>query len=133
MPITPALLTLQQRRRAQNRASQRAFRERKEIHVKGLQGQLEQLHETHQDLLQTYNKQSKQVKDLNTKIAKLVAELDACRSRQATNSTSFAAWDFPQNFDGFASLDSMVEPKEKGRGPTAEDDYFTCSSFDRLS
>src|SRR5258708_33057856 len=48
-------LTSHQRRRAQNRASQRAFRERKEKHVKGLEHQLEDLHEKHQDLLQSFN------------------------------------------------------------------------------
>ncbi|OAL33332.1 hypothetical protein AYO20_07343 [Fonsecaea nubica] len=68
-----------QRRRAQNRASQRAFRERKEKHVKGLEYQLETLNEKHQDLLCSYNKQSDSIIRLNTKIAQLQADLEALR------------------------------------------------------
>ncbi len=64
-----------QRRRAQNRASQRAFRERKEKHVKGLEFQLESLHEKHQDLLQSYTKQVDSIVKLNSKIAHLQTEL----------------------------------------------------------
>ncbi|KIW27603.1 hypothetical protein, variant [Cladophialophora immunda] len=67
------------RRRAQNRASQRAFRERKEKHVKGLEYQLETLNEKHQDLLCSYNKQSDSIVRLNRKIAQLQADLEALR------------------------------------------------------
>ncbi|KIW89745.1 uncharacterized protein Z519_09902 [Cladophialophora bantiana CBS 173.52] len=67
------------RRRAQNRASQRAFRERKERHVKGLEYQLETLNEKHQDLLCSYNKQSDSIVRLNRKIAQLQADLDALK------------------------------------------------------
>ncbi|KIX95080.1 uncharacterized protein Z520_09390 [Fonsecaea multimorphosa CBS 102226] len=68
-----------QRRRAQNRASQRAFRERKEKHLKGLEYQLETLNEKHQDLLCSYNKQSDSIIRLNRKIAQLQADLEAFR------------------------------------------------------
>lgn len=71
---------LKQRRRAQNRASQRAFRERKERHVKGLEHQLELLNEKHQDLLCTYNKQSEGVAKLNRRIAQLTADLKALKA-----------------------------------------------------
>ncbi|OAP61428.1 hypothetical protein AYL99_03631 [Fonsecaea erecta] len=67
------------RRRAQNRASQRAFRERKEKHVKALECQLETLNEKHQDLLCSYNKQSDSIVRLNRKIAQLQADLEALR------------------------------------------------------
>jgi bZIP transcription factor len=52
----PALISAQ-RRRAQNRASQRAFRERKERHVKSLEQQLEDLHQQYEELLQAYDQQ----------------------------------------------------------------------------
>ena len=45
---------IRQRRRAQNRASQRAFRERKRSHTEDLQQQLDKLHESHQFLQETY-------------------------------------------------------------------------------
>ena len=47
-------LTLQ-RRRAQNRASQRAFRERKEKHVQHLENELEQLEAKHHTLERNYS------------------------------------------------------------------------------
>jgi len=68
------------RRRAQNRASQRAFRERKDKHVKGLEIQLESLNEKHQDLLCSYNKQSENVAKLNCKIAALQSNLKTLKS-----------------------------------------------------
>jgi hypothetical protein len=73
-------LTSPQRRRAQNRASQRAFRERKEKHVKGLETQLELLNEKHQDLLCSYNKQSDCIVKLNREIAKLMTDLKALKT-----------------------------------------------------
>ncbi|KMQ43866.1 hypothetical protein HL42_5386 [Trichophyton rubrum] len=60
------------RRRAQNRASQRAFRERKEKHVKGLESQLHALHEQHQSLLQSYNSQANEVESLRKKVQELM-------------------------------------------------------------
>jgi hypothetical protein len=72
-----------QRRRAQNRASQRAFRERKERHVKGLESQLELLHEKHQDLLCSYNRQAEGIEKLNSKIAKLTGDLSRLRTMAA--------------------------------------------------
>lgn len=45
---------IRQRRRAQNRASQRAFRERKRGHTEDLQQQLDKLNESHQILQKTY-------------------------------------------------------------------------------
>ncbi|KAK5044492.1 hypothetical protein LTR84_010773 [Exophiala bonariae] len=59
------------KRRMQNRASQRAFRDRKERHVKGLEEQLELLHEKHQDLRCSYNCQTKGFEKLDLKISKL--------------------------------------------------------------
>ena len=66
----------QQRRRAQNRASQRAFRERKEKHAQDLQRQLEELEKKHKELLDSHS----ELDDLNKK---LVAEIDNLRRRCA--------------------------------------------------
>ena len=96
-PLSPfsAKLTLPlppfKRRRAQNRASQRAFRERKEKHVKSLETQLELLHEKHQDLLCTFNKQSDSVDKLNRKVEKLKGDLKVLRAATTGRSPLAAA------------------------------------------
>ncbi|KAK2818448.1 hypothetical protein FQN49_007891 [Arthroderma sp. PD_2] len=64
--------TMHLRRRAQNRASQRAFRERKEKHVKGLESQLQTLHEQYQNLLQSYNSQANEVDSLKKRVQELM-------------------------------------------------------------
>jgi hypothetical protein len=64
-------LTFSQRRRTQNRASQRAFRERKEKHVKSLEQQLKDLHEKHQDLLQSHTRQAGAITKLDTELQTL--------------------------------------------------------------
>jgi len=92
------------RRRAQNRASQRAFRERKEKHVKGLERQLEDLHEKHQDLLQSYTRQADEVSKLNGRISELTAELTALRSGP---DQSFSEMLMPDKFDKFDKFDAF--------------------------
>ncbi|WEW56808.1 hypothetical protein PRK78_002263 [Emydomyces testavorans] len=76
---TENLSSMHLRRREQNRASQRAFRERKERHVRALENQLQCLHEQHQDLLQSYTRQSEEVRNLNVKINELISELDTLK------------------------------------------------------
>lgn len=73
----PNKLSLQ-RRRAQNRASQRAFRERKEKHVQHLEEQLEDLETKHRtlaksytDLDSTHDKLKREVKQLRGELASL--------------------------------------------------------------
>lgn len=81
---------LLQRRRAQNRASQRAFRERKEKHVKLLEDQLQLLHDQHHSLLHSYSQQTMKVSELNEQIEKLTSELNFLRSSYNELSTPFA-------------------------------------------
>jgi predicted nuclease with TOPRIM domain len=95
---------LKQRRRAQNRASQRAFRERKEKHVKGLEHQLEDLHEKHQDLLQSYARQTDEVSKLNNRISELDAELTTLRS---CHDRSYDDMLMPDRFDKFDHFDAF--------------------------
>ncbi|RVX67539.1 hypothetical protein B0A52_08892 [Exophiala mesophila] len=92
------------RRRAQNRASQRAFRERKEKHVKGLEHQLEDLHEKHQDLLQSYTRQADEVTKLNNRIAELTSELGTLRSCQ---DQTFSEMLMPEKFDKFDAFSAQ--------------------------
>ncbi|KAK2764446.1 hypothetical protein FQN54_009140 [Arachnomyces sp. PD_36] len=81
---------MHQRRREQNRASQRAFRERKEKHVKGLQDQLESLQEKHQSLVQSYSQQANKVVELNERIGELTQEINVLRRPYNEAPASFA-------------------------------------------
>ncbi|OCT49351.1 hypothetical protein CLCR_05078 [Cladophialophora carrionii] len=66
-----------QRRRAQNRASQRAFRERKERHLRSLKATLETIGDKHRKLLDSYSQQSEAVMKLKGRIAELNAQIAA--------------------------------------------------------
>ncbi|KIW20553.1 hypothetical protein PV08_01128 [Exophiala spinifera] len=95
--------TSKARRRAQNRASQRAFRERKDRHVKGLEYQLETLNEKHQDLLTSYSKQADNIARLYNRITDLQ---DQIRKAKVTNdhgvvSQSTNSNPTPDCFDAF--------------------------------
>lgn len=113
---------LQKRRRAQNRASQRAFRERKEKHVKGLEHQLEDLHEKHQDLLQSYTRQADEVSKLNGRISELTAELNTLRTCQDQSFSEMLMPDKFDKFDAFSTHDNMIY-----NGP---DCYFDKNAVD---
>ncbi|KAI1614945.1 hypothetical protein EDD37DRAFT_650048 [Exophiala viscosa] len=95
------------RRRAQNRASQRAFRERKEKHVKGLERQLEDLHEKHQDLLQSYTRQADEVTRLNNRIVDLNGELNTLRNCQDQSFSEMLMPDKFDKFDAFSATDML--------------------------
>ncbi|MCJ1351844.1 MAG: hypothetical protein MMC33_001828 [Icmadophila ericetorum] len=73
--------TMHMRRRAQNRASQRAFRERKEKHAQNLQKQLDELEAKHQGLLASYEK-------LDTTNSRLEKELQQIREKMRVIQTS---------------------------------------------
>ena len=75
-----------QRRREQNRMSQRMFRERKLNYVKGIEKQLEDLNEKYQDLLVSYNNQTKEYNVLLSRIVNLMAK--------AANNTEVEAFSF---------------------------------------
>ncbi|KAK5192787.1 hypothetical protein LTR99_010336 [Exophiala xenobiotica] len=92
------------RRRAQNRASQRAFRERKERHVKGLEYQLETLNEKHQDLMASYSKQASSVAQLYRRITELQAQIKAVKTANDQSLPPHASNSklLPDSFDAFA-------------------------------
>lgn len=64
-----------QRRRAQNRASQRAFRERKRSHTEDLQQQLDKLHETYRSLQETYQQKVNELSKMQIFVEELSFEI----------------------------------------------------------
>ncbi|KAL9138471.1 MAG: hypothetical protein Q9175_000312 [Cornicularia normoerica] len=89
------------RRRAQNRASQRAFRERKEKHVQHLEHELEELEAKHRNLSRSYT-------DLDSTHAKLKQEVKQLRSEleSVKSSPEGSVSEHPQSnnfFDPFSS------------------------------
>ena len=66
--------------------------------MKGLENQLEDLHEKHQDLLQSYNRQASEVSRLTGKISDLTTELNSMRN---CPDQSFSEMMMPEKFDKF--------------------------------
>ncbi|EEP79716.1 predicted protein [Uncinocarpus reesii 1704] len=93
------LSSMHLRRRAQNRASQRAFRERKEKHVKALEDQLQCLHEQHQALLYSYTRQSEEVGRLKDVIKELMSELELLKTANNIAFSGIGSPDRPGVFD----------------------------------
>ncbi|MCJ1239458.1 hypothetical protein MMC14_007454 [Varicellaria rhodocarpa] len=98
------LSTMHMRRRAQNRASQRAFRERKEKHAQDLQHQLDELESKHKALQESYEK----LRGTNAKIAEeleqlrdKIGSLELCRNK---------------NFDDMMASE-LLEPFDFDRSP----------------
>jgi AP-1-like transcription factor len=70
----------QQRRREQNRSSQRAYRERKEKHQRELEGQIADWQHKHQQLARTYSQQTDEVKRLKRQIENLNTEITSLQN-----------------------------------------------------
>ncbi|EXJ86252.1 hypothetical protein A1O1_06622 [Capronia coronata CBS 617.96] len=86
-----------ERRREQNRSSQRAYRERKERHQKELEGQIADWHQKHKQLSQSYSQQSKEVTRLKMQIEQLNDEISQLQSCSSTLCGSLC--ESPQEFD----------------------------------
>lgn len=108
-PLTPrAFANPSQRRRAQNRASQRAFRERKEKHVQHLEHELEELEAKHQnlsrsytDLDSTYGKLKQEVKQLRNELESVKSSREGSVNENAQpNSNFFDPFSSDNNFFG---------------------------------
>ena len=67
---------IRQRRRAQNRASQRAFRERQIRHTKDLEAKLNKLIELHHDLRDAYQQKADEVDTLCAHVEELNKEIN---------------------------------------------------------
>ncbi|OQV03032.1 hypothetical protein CLAIMM_08132 [Cladophialophora immunda] len=64
-----------ERRRAQNRVSQQAFRARKESHIKALEKQLEALKNEHERMLKDFARRQAEIDRLKARIAELGVEI----------------------------------------------------------
>lgn len=109
-PIQPLIARLPlanilQRRRAQNRASQRAFRERKEKHVQHLERELEELETKYRNLSRSYT-------DLDSTHSKLKQEVD--QLRDALKSSR----------QGSANSEPLQPPGNNFFDPFATDNFF---------
>ncbi len=86
-------LNKQDRRRYQNRVSQRAFRERKDKERATLDDQLKQLADKHQRLLESYSSQSVEVGRLKAEIQDLTRTIDALSSKEdGLNGSTDGTW-----------------------------------------
>ncbi|KAJ9615212.1 hypothetical protein H2200_001286 [Cladophialophora chaetospira] len=133
------------RRRAQNRASQRAFRERKERHLRGLKATLETLGDEHRRLLGSYSQQSEAVMTLKGRIAELNAQIAAYSVRPAQQQLGFFSQS--QNgcqpeFDQFDAFSFHSKPSNspdnifwqgQGCGDVARVDMFKLPASDNLT
>ena len=94
-----------QRRRAQNRASQRAFRERKEKHVQHLEHELEELERKHQNLSRSYTDLDSTHAKVKQEVKQLRRELESVKSsREGSVNENPQANNF---FDPFSSDNSF--------------------------
>ena len=96
-------LPLLQRRRAQNRASQRAFRERKEKHVQHLEHELEELENKHRTLEKSYTDLDSTHAQLKQEVKQLRSELESVKSSREGSTISEPSTQSSQYFDPFAS------------------------------
>ena len=70
--------------------------------MKGLEHQLEDLHEKHQELVQSYSRKADEVSKLNRKIQELDQELEALRTSSDLSFNEFLA---PEKFDAIPGSD----------------------------
>jgi predicted nuclease with TOPRIM domain len=80
--------------------------------VKGLEHQLEDLHEKHQDLLQSYTRQADEVTKLTTRISELNAELEALRTCADQSFSDLMSPDKFEKFDAFSGHDMLYNGPE---------------------
>lgn len=101
--------------------------------MKGLEYQLEDLHERHQDLLQSYNKQAEEVTRLTTRITELSTELQNMRraSEADCDGSNLAHGNFDA-FDAFSSMDDLYQGSSYGFDRTGSglNSDFVLHSFE---
>ena len=126
-----------QRRRAQNRASQQAIRQRKEKHISALQDQLGLLTAKHIDLQSSYTHQSLTIQQLHKRIAEINTELSGIRSASqgqwpvARRQQPIHGWDA---FDTFDAYTLTTDPTSSTRAayqpaPAPINPMYTETSF----
>ena len=92
-----------QRRRAQNRASQRAFRDRKEKHVLRLEHELEELENKHRTLARSYTDLGSTAAKLRQEVKQLHSELDIVKGSREGSVNNELSQQSQNFFDPFAS------------------------------
>ncbi|KAI9784589.1 MAG: hypothetical protein M1839_001811 [Geoglossum umbratile] len=105
------LSQIHSRRRAQNRASQRAFRDRKEKHVKELERRFEELDGKHKALQQSYSEMNVSQEALRKEIEELEAENELLRrtgSGSSSSCGSFRGMLETQDFENVSLDGSLV-------------------------
>jgi bZIP transcription factor len=120
------VLILAQRRRAQNRASQRAFRERKERHVKNLEQQLEVLHQQYEELLQAYDAQKEDIATLKADLHELHSESGSLQVPQ-NSPLGFAS---AVGAEGFQSESDLLQFRQNGLLIPQSQSMTPASNFD---
>lgn len=93
-----------QRRRAQNRASQRAFRDRKEKHVKEVEARLQELEGKYSDLSQSYETLQTEYVRAKQQLDKLNVE-EGARDSQSSSSPRDSLFLVDGEFDGAVDQD----------------------------
>jgi uncharacterized coiled-coil protein SlyX len=78
----------EERRREQNRASQRAYRDRKEKQLKALEVQIAQWQAKHQGLCSSYTKQTSEVRRLKAQIEELTNKIITVQTKLLAQSPS---------------------------------------------
>ncbi|OQU94106.1 hypothetical protein CLAIMM_00517 isoform 1 [Cladophialophora immunda] len=130
-----AVSSTKMRRRAQNRASQRAFRERKEKHLKSLKSTLENLGEKHQRLLDSYSQQAQIVTKLEGRIAYLHAQIAAFSTYSEQDMPPIFRVPKPPSteFDQFDAFSLTTLPVSAGRHSVFRQSRMSDSTqLDRL-
>lgn len=92
-------LQKQDRRRAQNRAAQRAYRERKEQLRQELEIQVTMWQRKHQALRESYVDQAEEVQKLKKHIDKLQAQLIAAQDARLPDNTTLCDFDMWPEFE----------------------------------
>jgi AP-1-like transcription factor len=82
------------RRRAQNRASQRAFRERKRHHAESLQQQVREMQKTHEELLRSFKRKEDEVSELQDKILDLENKIRLLNAPSPSSQSSHTSASF---------------------------------------
>jgi len=113
------------KRRAQNRASQRAFRERKRTQAETLQKQVNEMRQMHEELLSSYHHKEEEVSELYNKIHDLEYRIQALKQspspQQLSSASSFqfepVVFDDPFDEWSTASLQTPVEWSTQSQQP----------------
>ncbi len=97
----------------QNRASQRAFRERKIAHTRSVIRQLDSLTAKHGELQRSYAQQNNLMGQLHDRIAELNAQLTALNNFQWTS--DMRVNNHPCNWNSFNTFDTVSLPSTQSR------------------